>query len=75
MTKYIVFKWSARKTFGPGYMGLDKLLQTASAGPSEESIMSITSQAIDGISTVTAYHSITLYYACMFTELKDIASS
>ena len=67
--------WSAKGTFGGDILANNSLQGTASGDPTELSILQITVQSADNVSTTNTIIHVKLEYTVWFTEVKDILTS
>lgn len=71
----MVLNYSAKKTFGPGYLDQQNLQGTAAANPTEGQHFDFYAISVDGAATVNIYCHVEIEYIIMWRELKEIAAS
>lgn len=74
-TKEIVLYFSAQRTFGGSILANDNLQGTPSADPTEQSIWTVSCQAIDSSKANACNLLVEIEYEAVWDELKDIATS
>lgn len=73
--KHLSATWSAKKFFGGSILANDELQGSATSVPQEQSYFVLYLQAVDQISTASAYAAVDVEYITIWKELKDIAGS
>lgn len=67
--------WSCIKNFGKNPLANDELKGTSAANPTEQQYYNVFLQAVDAVSSVSYYITVTVDYIAVWRELKDIAGS
>ena len=71
----IVYRFSAKKTFGGSVLSNTTLQGTGSASPSERTFWTMSLKALDGAATVQYFVNIKAEYTAVWSELKEVAQS
>jgi len=71
----MVFRYSAKKTYGGSILSNTSLQGSVTASPSERTFWTISLKALDGSTTVQYFVNVKAEYTAVWSELKEVAQS